>query len=172
MPRKAPKLGVVGYDGKFEQGFMEVVDPFEGDSLKTITVAVNIKHDIVKNMFARRQIGEHQYRAGNKFLGIVQSSQACSGLAVDPTREPVDGSGDSTGILDNRLRAARELARIREFLGIRDYRIARFMICREPDAYQSPKSRWDNEYLNRRFREVLTDLAIYFQFMGKPRIVG
>jgi hypothetical protein len=170
MPRKAPKLVSVGYDGKFEQGFMEVVDPYEGDSRKTIAAAVNIKHDIVMHMYHRHQIGEHQYRAGNRFLAIVQAAEAASGLAVDPTKEPVDGRGDASGIIDNRLRAGRELVRIENAIGYRGMRIARFMICHEP--YQEPRTQRERDYLHARFREILTDLAIHFQYMGKSRQVA
>ncbi len=170
MPRKATSLAVIGYDGKFELGVTEVVDPYEGDTRKTIPVAVNIKHDIVMHMYSRRQIGEHQYRAGNRFLAIVQAAEAASGLAVDPTKEPVDGRGDASGIIDNRLRAGRELVRIEQAIGYRGMRIARFMICREP--YQEPKTQRERDYLHARFREILTDLAIHFQFMGKAAKVA
>ena len=47
------------------------------------------------------------------------------------------------------------------------------MILKDPDTgIEQPSSRWDREYLNRRFREVLTDLAIHFQYMGKPQRVA
>jgi hypothetical protein len=172
MPRKQPKLVSIGYDGKFELGITEVADPYEGDTRKTIPVAVNVKHDIVLHMYSRHQIGEHQYRAGNRFLALVQAAEASSGLAIDPTREPVDGSGDSSGIIDSRLRAARELARITDSLGLRGYRIARFMICRDASMYNDPRTQRERDYLHARFREVLTDLAIFFQYMGKTAKVA
>jgi hypothetical protein len=170
MPRKAPKLVSVGYDGRFELGVREVDDPLEPGA--RLTAAINVKHDIVEHMFARHQIGEHQRRAGNKFLQIVQASEAASGLAVDPTREPVDGRGDTTGVIDARLRAARELARMADYLGVRDFRIARFMICRDESAYQDPRSQRERDYLHKRFRDILTDLAIFYGYMSKSRLTA
>jgi hypothetical protein len=70
------------------------------------------------------------------------------------------------------LKAGLELNRILENIGTRDYRIARYMIARDMGAYQDPRTQRERDYLHRRFKDILTDLAIHFQFMGKTRHVA
>lgn len=171
MPRKRdkPKLQVIGYDGRVEIGFKPVQDPFEPD--KELTVAVNIRHDEVEHMFARHQIDEAQRRAGNRFLGLVERAEEAHGLAVDPGREPVDSSGFARDISDARLAAAVELSRLAGYLGVRDYRIARFIIARKSEGFEL-KSQRDRDYLFRRFRDILTDLSIYWGYQSKPKVTA
>src|SRR5689334_16965723 len=98
--RRRPHQPQPGYDGRFDQGYREVPDPYEPD--KTLVVAYNGRGDMIDYFTKNHSLPEHLRRAGNKFLAIVQMSEAATGLAVDPTREPVDGRGDMTAVMDAR----------------------------------------------------------------------
>jgi hypothetical protein len=177
MPRKQPKLVSIGYDGKFELGITEVVDPYEGDTRKTIPVAVNVKHDVILNMYSRRGsdgarwINEAQYRAGNRFLRLVEQSGGNLGLAVDPTREPVDGRGDGTGVIDQKVKAALELGYVRRVLGLRDFNLMRSVICSNVDLYSFAQDQTERHrrYIAMRFKDALTTLSIHWGYSSERK---
>jgi hypothetical protein len=63
-----------------------------------------------------------------------------------------------------RLDAARELVRVSQRIGQRDYCLARRLIANDVNAYRAPRTKREREYQCRRLKDLLDDLAKYFGF--------
>src|SRR5678809_202127 len=136
---------------------MEVDDPYEPDA--KLSVGINVKHDLVLWMYNGKRIDHAQYKAGNRFLGLLEHAEEARGLAVDPSRDVVDGSSGrfiSPEITEARERAISELRRITRYLGNRDYQLA-CRVIRDNTTIKAiaEGNKLKAEYLNRRFKDLL-----------------
>jgi hypothetical protein len=171
MPR--PQKQPPGYDGRFEQSFKVVPDPYEPGA--EATVAFNIRHDIIESLYARRGrdgrrfLDDAQRRSGNRFLGLLEASQSQSSLSCDPTRQPVDGGRRVWGWTDRQANAWRELRRVCGELGRPDYVMLYQIIGLghplHDDAAKHNGSRRRVE--SRRFRSSLTTLAMLWGYQSR-----
>ena len=160
-----------GFEGKFELGFFTVPDPFEPD--KVLTIACNVRHDIVLQLYNRRKdpINFAQFRAGNYILHLIEQTEESRGLVCDPAKEPVDGGRGGQELSDNRARAARRLKGL-----------ARCLDSWRPGSYHMARSLIANGvsfggygFVGRRhikvvdqFIEVLTEAARHFTYDSVP----
>ena len=158
-----------GHDGLFEIGYKQVDDPDVAEAL--LTVAVNVRHDVIEFLYSRidpntkrRMIDEAQRKAGNAFLALLERTHESRGLALDYTKVRVDGGCGVPEISLGRERAARELARIKAKLGLRDFYLARTIIGSNVPISATSPSAAERRYLSRRFRDVLTTLAVHWGY--------
>jgi len=162
-----------GCDGRFEQSFKVVPDPYEPGG--EVTAAFNVRHDIVEMLYARRGrdgrrfLDEAQRRSGNRFLGLLEAAQSQSSLSCDPTREPVDGGRRVWGWTDRQANAWRELRRVCGAIGRLDYVMLYQIIGLghplHDDAAKHNGARRRVESL--RFRSTLTSLAILWGYQSR-----
>jgi hypothetical protein len=128
MPRKG-RLRVVarqpGYDGKREMVAAWVDSPLTPGT--SDPVVKNIRESPLATMLARRQIDEAQYEAGSWFRKVYEQTRMGS-MAIDPSREPVDTSGQADPIPDALIAASRLLRVARYELGGKGYLIVE-LVC-------------------------------------------
>lgn len=152
-------------EDKIEVGFRQVQDPYEPS--EQLTVAVNIRSDLVEFFYNRGKINHAQFLAGRRFLFLVEKAEGSCFLVVDPAKEPVDCTGAAETIPAFRLDAAHELDEVRRYLGRRDYHLARRYFTGDAQAYPEPKTQRERDYQYRRLRDILEDLAVHWGYAGQ-----
>lgn len=171
MPKQAKSTP--GYDGRFEQSFKVVPDPYEPGA--EVTAAFNVRHDIVEVLYARRGrdgrrfLDDAQRRSGNRFLGLLEAAQSQSSLSCDPTREPVDGGRRVWGWTDRQANAWRELRRVSDELGRPDYVMLYRIIGLGHPLHDSLAGHNGHKRrtMSWRFRSILTSLAILWGYQSR-----
>ncbi len=146
---------------------MEVTDPYS-TALRPerITVTRTLRDDPLARLHARRQIADADYLAGRKWQALYERAELGRLMGVDMFRESVDAApAIPAGTTDERLRAARELARLDRALGIEGCAIVRDVLAfrrfiDEVARRRGLEGRGDRDYLGRRFRECLATLSV------------
>jgi hypothetical protein len=85
------------------------------------SVQVKITESPAIWMYAHGRISESQLRAASSFRLWYESAGGASIQAMDTTKEPVDGGKVSDGLTDRKMKAAKELAAARSWLGPQTY---------------------------------------------------
>ncbi|MCC6984437.1 MAG: hypothetical protein IT535_14305, partial [Bauldia sp.] len=114
-----------------EVASMEVTDPYS-TALRPerITVTRTLRDDPLARLHARRQIADADYLAGRKWQALYERAELGRLMGVDMFRESVDAApAIPAGTTDERLRAARELARLDRALGIEGCAIVRDVLA-------------------------------------------
>lgn len=161
-----------GHNGRYEPASATVESPYFKGEYETVTR--NICESPADQMRARRQIDEAQHRADARFRQLYEAAQERKSFGVsDYTREPVCVSAAfSAPVSDHRLTAIKHLERLRSVLGERDDKIVRHISGQLMPVHQvaaiwsncdKPKKS-DREYIGRRFRDALTELAKVFGY--------
>jgi hypothetical protein len=160
-----------GYDGRFEQSFKVVMDPYEAGA--ELTAAVNTRVDIIEMLYNRRRrdgrrcIDTAQYCAGNHFLGLLERAEH-QGVTCDPTREPVDGSRGDYEFTARQALAWKELRKVAEEIGLSDYSMIYCIVGLGHPLHDGPSktSSWRRNNTSQRFRRILTALAIMWGYQS------
>lgn len=166
-----------GSEGRYEPIARVVVDnptwePAKdgvGGVPKKIEVVVNRRHDIVLWLHSRGDIDDAQRQAGDRFLALHEQMQ--SGFrATDYSREPVDG-GSAWPETDVKVsEAAKELDKLRSFLGWKDYLMLERAICHRSSIHGITVGLYgeareaDRKYIGRRLRDALEMAAKYWGY--------
>jgi hypothetical protein len=143
---------------------MEAADPYEAGA--TIIVMRQLRDDPLARLHTRRQIDDAEYLAGRKWQSLYERAEIGRISSMDATRPFVDGGrGPSDGITDDRMRAAKELARLDRALGIEGCALIRDVLASHRFIDEAARRRGleterDRSYLGRRFRECLGTLSI------------
>lgn len=138
------------------------------DAPKDIVVA-SLRNDALRELFARKQIGRHQYDAGRAYQRDFDMSLIGGARAIDFTREAVDGGRMAEPISEASSRALGMLARVSKSLGLEGDVMIRAMLgegltIAQYAARRSMEARSGREYVGRRFRECLETLAYLYGF--------
>lgn len=153
-----------------------LIDDPESDrpGAKTDAIA-SLRDDPLQALRSRNQIDDAQYLAGRHWQGLYERSMIVPLKAMDTTKEPVDGSGETRiPITDSNLQAIAELNRGNKALGTEGMRLV-FKVLAERRTIQSLASdllmgsQRDRDFLGRRFRECLETLAVVYGLAMKER---
>ena len=129
---KKPKKQTVAGVGnlKSEVRIQKVPNPLfsrahNGETWNPVVISahVNIRESAIATLAARKHINEAQVAAADRFRALWESMGGAGAGAFDYSREPVDGGGSNDPLSERQIRAAMELKRIREILGVRAYDI-------------------------------------------------
>lgn len=104
-----------GYEGRRELQDGKADNPYAFGEQES--VVRNIRESSLTTMHARRQIDEAQLRAGERFRSLYERASVCGSMAIDPSKEPVDGGGNTDPIPDRVVQASKELGVVRAELG-------------------------------------------------------
>lgn len=115
-----------GYDGRFEIGTRIVDDPYEPGA--KITVPANVCADFVLRMHSRGELDEGQYLTAELIRRTLDRAGERGAQAVDPTREPVDGSPIRKDVASTALVALKKLAEWQRLLGFYGWRVVRGIV--------------------------------------------
>lgn len=169
-PKKAISLAGKVYDLKSRDlpinavvATLKVVDPF-GDQAEVLQ---NLRDDPLAGMLARRQIDQAQFEAGRIWQRYMEDTEVGNIRAIDPTKEAVDGGRMPEPLSDSAARAFKELARAHALLGMIGESIVRDILGSRLTIQQAGQRRGystkaEQEYMGRRFREALDQLAVVF----------
>lgn len=154
-----------GFDDSFEQGFDIVDDPYEPGA--KLTVAKNIRHDVLSWLKDHHQIDHAQYVAGQRFRGLMERAGVTGARAVDLTKPYVDYRPDPTLAILTAAQALDQLTKARLHLGWRDYELV-YQVLSSPApiggiGFVREKER---RYMARRFRDALEMLAKFWGMAG------
>lgn len=142
----------------------EVDDPYEAGG--RVLAMRQLRDDPLARLHIRQQIEDADYLAGRKWQALYERAELGRFNGMDLTRPFVDGGrGPSDGITDERLRAAKELARLDRALGVEGCALVRDVLAHHRFMDEVARRRGlgtqrDNDYLSRRFRECLATLSI------------
>jgi hypothetical protein len=105
------------------------------------------------------------YEAGRRWQRAYELAQLGGARGIDPTRERVDGGRPPDVPGEAQLRAMRDLEASRAQLGARGYRLMEDICGRGLSLREAARARWlvtrrGRDYLGRRFRECLHELAV------------
>lgn len=145
-----------------------VQDPYKQDD--KIEVLRSIRDDPLAGMISRQHIDEAQYNAGRKWQGYYEASEIGGVIAINPTKEAVDGHGPPRPhITDRQMEAFKELKEADKVLGLEGCALVRDVLGRRMSISQAAvarcmTSRYEIEYMGRRFREALESLAILWGY--------
>lgn len=162
-----------GMEGRFEVGHKRVESPYSGE---TEIARVNVRHDALEHMHARRQITDAEKVAGDRFVCLCEMASIGGARAVDYSRTPVDGGRIADNLSDQVMSATKELAEVRKCLGETGMRILEMVLVSgltirqvaAADAYTANRKR-SELYAGRRFKEALGDLALMWAARGRER---
>jgi len=150
----------------------EIRGPLDGPHERSAVIR-NLRSDVLAQMKARRQIDECQYAAGRHWEALWERAEIGGIKAMDTTKEPVDGHGETAEPLTDRQRSAvRDLRRADSDLGIRGATLVRLVLGRRLTVEQiaveyANGSHHDKLYFGRLFRDCLDVLAISFGYADR-----
>lgn len=131
-----------------------------------VKATATLRNDPLGQMYSRRQIGRAQYEAGRKYQATREAMGIGTGRSPSDIREWVDGGQiASDGITDERLRAAKDIAKWRALLGTEGYKlieavlIDKATIRQYADASPMMSGKAATTYYGHAFRIALTTLA-------------
>lgn len=152
---------------------VEIDDPYEAGA--KIIALRSIRDDVLARLRCREQITEAQFIAGRHWQYLYECAEIGGARAMDPTREPVDGSPVIPDpITDGRKRAVLALAQARVTLGQAGYGLIEDVLGRGMDIQGVARKRgvisaagikhigWD-------FRNQLDALAEAFGMVARGR---
>ncbi len=174
--KRAKQPARAGMEGRFELGHKCVKGPYSGEAE---SVRVNIRHDVLEHMHARRGISDAEKAAGDRFVQLCEMASIGGARAVDYSRTPVDGGGIADTLSEQVMRAAKDLAQVRNCLGETGMRILEMVLVSgltlrqvaATNAYETVKwkRKRSEQYIGRRFKEALADLALLWAAHGRKR---
>ena len=156
-------------NGNFEQSFKTVEDPYDGGDL---TVAVNVCHDAVEWLAHYRCCDAAQYKAGNYFMFLLERAAGAGTIICDPARVVVDNGRRIHELTESQQSAARKLRFLRDDIGNRDYQLAERVIGDGMVISRLPIPEREIRYLSRRFRQVLSDMAVHWGWQDRRQEVS
>ena len=141
-------------------------DPYEPG--EKITGLRQLRGDPLGRLHAHRQIDEAQYHGGRAFQADFEAAER-GPMAIDPTKEAVDGGQFPEPITEGQRKAVMRLNRAERALGadgaalIHDVLVRRKHIREVGDSRGLSGERWE-KYFGLRFRECLDTLAKIYGF--------
>lgn len=149
---------------------IEVDDPLEAGS--KLIVMRSIRNDPLAGLHARQFIDEAQYWGGRAFQRDFETAER-GPMAIDPSKEAVDGGMPPEPITEAQERAAKQLAVIYGKLGQNGSALVHGVLIHgltieQVCAARGANTEIDRKYLGRRFRECLDCLALIYGF-AMPR---
>lgn len=151
-----------------------VPDPHSSIGARVV-VNASLRDDPLGRLFARKQIGEHQFTAGRYIQGLFESVQIGGMQATDPSKEYVSGRGALVDpITDMQRKAAVKLNKARAELGSASFNLMRDVLAGRVFIEQAALARGitgrtAQAALGIRFRDTLDELAVLFGFKGTAR---
>ncbi len=156
----------------------EVATTIEHDPYSPIgermLVTRSIRNDPLAAMLSRRQIDRAQFEAGRRWQANHERAEVGSVIAMDPLKEPVDGSAPTRAVFtDHQLIAFQELREAERALGRQGSR----MVCAilgegltitDFVVRHGGNSQREIDYAWRRLRECLETLAVLWGFAARP----
>lgn len=157
-----------------EFGARHVDNPYFGPAApieqRRIKVITSLREDPLGLMYERKQIEEHQYRAGRQFQDDWEVSGRSGRMkGMDTTQEPVDGGrapSSRLGVTDRGLAASARLRAYEAELGAYGWRLARLVLVDKRTLIECAQlvhvtaNRANQIYVGKRFRECLDTLAV------------
>jgi hypothetical protein len=145
-------------------------DPYERGG--QIAVLRSIRDDPLAGLLSRGYIDRAQFEAGRRWQSYYERAGIGMVVAMDTTREPVDGHGPSrTDLTDSQVDAFRELMVASDHLGMQGNILVQMVlgqgvtiqeICRR----RGDDTEWSRKYWGRRLRECLETLAELWGFVS------
>lgn len=155
-----------GYDGNFEPGSRIVDDPYEPGA--KITVPANVKADPLIRMLSRNEIDEAQFKAGEKFRGLLEQAGGAGAPCADWTRPFVDKSISFKEPASSQFKAALELKRAHFVLGWQNYRLVHGVVIDglNGSLIASARGGGSRESVMQSVRDGLEQLAILWGYLS------
>jgi hypothetical protein len=145
--------------------FAIVDDPYS-HSGGQIAVLRATRDDPLAAMLARGSIDQAQYHAGREWQRTWENAGIGAVRAIDPTKEPVSGSGPRPDpITDRQRRAVEELRTAQLMLGYEGDRLVREILGdRVALADAAQRHGWAKKFTGQRFKECLETMAKLWGF--------
>jgi hypothetical protein len=160
-------------EAQFELGARIVDDPYEPGA--KITVPANVRADPIIRMRAKGEIDEGQFIAAEKLRFHIENSGERGAPAVDPTKEPVDGSPKHREVSASVLASVKELVRCQRLLGLFTYRIVRGFVSDGLNGSliaQAAQHRVDRKHVVGVLRDGLDQIGIMWGIVSGPQHVN
>jgi hypothetical protein len=156
-----------------EVAAIEIDDPMglePGDKIVTLR---SIRNDPLARLHAHRQINEAQYQGGRAFQDDFENAGR-GPQAMDPTKEHVDGGLPPEPLGKQQQEALGRLNRAHRVLGHDGSIIAQRVLidgwtCKQIASERERKGRKWEEFYGTLLQEVLTTLAVIYNFAMKAR---
>lgn len=170
MGRRRGSGNEAGSEGRRILGTGMVESPYDRGEVEQVTR--NLGESPADAMLARGDIDAAQHRADAAVRRLYEHLTIQRSGAIDPGREPVDVSGHAHGPGDRAIDAGRRLARVAAHLGKADYALV-IAVSGEGHAIRAVAGRWEGadnpsartrNYISRRYRDALSELARHFGF--------
>ena len=167
----ARKTNTPGFDGKFELAEASVQNPYDPRGGYEDVVR-NIRECPTDQMYARGQIDNAQEEAARLYRALVEASEGGSHGVVDTSYEPVDRSPQrDSALTDRRRQAAQKLHEISAVVGKESEAMLRAIAGEGVPVYvytqrwtgRERPSDFEKKYIGRRYRDALTELAVFFR---------
>ena len=145
-------------------------DPYERGG--QIAVLRSIRDDPLGGLLSRGYIDRAQFEAGRRWQGYYERAGIGMVVAMDTTREPVDGHGPSrTDLTDSQVDAFRELLRAGDHLGVQGNILVQMVLgqgvtIQEICCRRKEDTEWARKYWGKRLRECLETLAELWGFVS------
>lgn len=138
-----------------------IIDPY-GDPGVAL---VQVRDDHLAWLWARGEVELYEYHAGRRWQRAYELALLGGARGIDTTRERVDGGRSPEVLGEAQMRAMRDLDASRELLGARGFRLMEDICGRGLSLREAAQARWlvtqrARDYLGRRFRECLHELAV------------
>ena len=139
------------------------------DNPLTVVAAINIRESGIATLASRGHLNAAQVAAADRVRQLWEKLGGAGAGAIDYTREHVDGGRTKDPISATQMNAGRELARCRQLLGVRVYRLV-VAVCGERHAMTDlfPVKR-DRLTATDNLRAGLDDLASMWNLRAKRR---
>jgi hypothetical protein len=117
-------------------------------------------------MLARKQIDRAQFEAGRRWQELWEAAEIGAVKAIDPTKEPVDGTGPARSpFSDRQKKAFEELNVAMTMLGYEGHQIVHSVLGLRMQLVDVASQRGrPAKYIGQRFRETLETLAKLWGF--------
>ncbi len=148
---------------------VEMKDPYGDD----VTVMRATRDDPLGKLYARRQIGEAQYRGGLAFQDDFECVER-GAQAVDPSKPYVDCSRGPDGISEAYSRALARLNQVQRSLGLIGSKLTHAVLIDRQTieqfcGYHGIDGQYQLRFYGRRFRECLDELAGFYSSQRLPK---
>jgi hypothetical protein len=146
---------------------VEIENPHNTE--QKIVVYRGIRDDPLAGMFSRGQIDKAMLEAGLEWQRHHENSTIGAISAIDPEKEKVDGGKIYEPITIRQIKALKELAKAKAILGDHGQSLVYDVLARRMQLIDVARERMmtrdiEINYIGRRFRECLDDLAKLWGF--------